>query len=91
MTPAASGAVAYTALSLRFSCWCLILIGMTYTKRQLENRRKACRDYRERRMAEGWRFVQSFLPPNVASEVLRFKDKRVAEYRAKRLRAVISA
>lgn len=42
-------------------------------------------------MAEGWRFVQSFLPPNVALEVLRFKDQRVAEYRAKRLRAVISA
>ena len=59
-----------------------IFITMTYSAKQMQNRRDACRRYRERRRAQGWKVVQFFLPPSIVTEVRqcigRFADRSTA-------------
>jgi hypothetical protein len=56
---------------------------MRYSTRQMLNRSRANRAYRSRRKAQGWKLVQWLLPGSVAAEVLLFKEKQVAEYKAR--------
>ena len=82
--PAGRGKNARPFTFSAFFLRCVICIGMTYSARQRENRRRACRCYRERGRAKGWKSVCYFLPRELALELVGFKEKRVAGYRAKR-------
>lgn len=61
---------------------------MNYSARQMANRRKANRSYRERRQAQGWKMVQFYLPPDLAVEVRQSIKTRFARYRAKQQKDV---
>ena len=61
---------------------------MNFSTRQMENRRKANRSYRERRQAQGWKMVQFYLPPDLAVEVRQSIKTRFARYRAKQERTL---